>query len=165
MSVEHDYFGVIDESTSSVLTWFDTVMVADQTVEVSLVSSLENPDISDKLDAAAELFQSLEYRDVQAREALVSELSPGNTVVTRYLDALLTEFGGDIVDSLPYSSGDIPIDILRSLQLCRVDIDLDSSQSDEAFSVWKYRFDLDDSDALLVVTFDPDFTRGEISVE
>ena len=165
MALEHDYFGVLDENTTGDVIWSDTIEVADQSVEVSLRTEKSTLAGTALLDAAAELFLRFEDRDIQARENLVSELNSGTSVLVQYLDGLLAELGEELIDSLSYSSGDIQIDILRSLQLRRVEIDLGADSSDEAFSQFRYFFELDDSDRDLAVSFDLDFHLVEIEVK
>ena len=58
-----------------------------------------------------------------------------------------------------YNSGDIAIDVLRSLQLLRVVIQPEHSDEDEVFATFDYSIAPDETDALLTVSFD---IRGDV---
>jgi hypothetical protein len=54
------------------------------------------------------------------------------------------------------NSGDIAIDVLKSLQLLRVALHPEHTQGDEPFATFDYAIDPDESDELLVVSFGAD---------
>ena len=55
MAIEHDFFGLIDETASGGLAWDDTVELGDQAVEVELLADDESGVPEFALDAAAAL--------------------------------------------------------------------------------------------------------------
>ena len=75
----------------------------------------------------------------------------------------MDRLGDSLVDLLVYNSGDIAIDVLRSLQLLTVVIQADHADEDEVFATFDYSIAPDETDALLTVSFD---VRGDVvSVE
>ncbi|RDV46687.1 hypothetical protein DOE76_01175 [Leifsonia sp. ku-ls] len=163
MAIEHDFFGLIDETASGGLAWDDTVELGDQTVEVELLADDESGVPEFALDAAAALIQALEGFDARARDALVAELSSRQSATTSYIDEHVDKLGDSLVDLLVYNSGDIAIDVLRSLQLLTVVIQADHADEDEVFATFDYSIAPDETDALLTVSFD---VRGDVvSVE
>jgi len=58
-----------------------------------------------------------------------------------------------------HNSGDIAIDVLRSLQLLTVVLQVDHADEDEVFATFDYSIAPDESDALLTVSFD---VRGDV---
>lgn len=159
MAIEHDYFGVIDETASGGLAWSDTVELADQPVEVELLADDESAVGEYALDAAAALIQSLEGFDARARDALVAELSSRQSATTSYIDEHVDRLGESLLDLLVYNSGDIAIDVLRSLQLLAVVVQADQAGEDEAFATFDYSISPDETDAVLTVSFD---VRGDV---
>ncbi|MDN4615014.1 DUF2004 domain-containing protein [Leifsonia sp. F6_8S_P_1B] len=159
MAIEHDFFGVIDETASGGLAWDDSAELADQTVDVELIADDEKAVPPFALDAAAALLQALEGFDARARDALVAELSSRQSATTSYIDEHVDKLGDSLVDLLVYNSGDIAIDVLRSLQLLRVVLQPDHSDEDEVFATFDYSIAPDESDSLLTVSFD---VRGDV---
>ncbi|MFF1877382.1 DUF2004 domain-containing protein [Leifsonia sp. NPDC058230] len=159
MAIEHDYFGIIDETASGGLAWADSADLSEQVVEVELQADSESAVTEYALDAAAALIQALEGFDSRARDALIAELSSQASATTTYIDENVEKLGDSLVDLLVYSSGDIAIDVLRSLQLLRVVIQPDNSNEDEVFATFDYSISPDETDALLTVSFD---IRGDV---
>lgn len=159
MAIEHDYFGVIDETASGGLAWNDAVELADQTVEVELRADDEQAVGEYALDAAAALIQALEGFDARARDALVAELSSRQSATSSYIDEHVDKLGESLLDLLVYNSGDIAIDVLRSLQLLTVAIQADQAGEDEVFATFDYSISPDETDAILTVSFD---VRGDV---
>ncbi|MFF1633768.1 DUF2004 domain-containing protein [Leifsonia sp. NPDC058248] len=159
MAIEHDYFGIIDETASGGLAWTDSTDLSEQVVEVELQADSESAVSEYALDSAAALIQALEGFDSRARDALIAELSSQASATTTYIDDNVERLGDSLVDLLVYSSGDIAIDVLRSLQLLRVVIQPDNSAEDEVFATFDYSIDPDETDALLTVSFD---IRGDV---
>jgi hypothetical protein len=159
MAIEHDYFGIIDETSSGGLVWADSADLSEQVVEVELQAESESAVSEYALDAAAALIQALEGFDSRARDALIAELSSQASATTTYIDDNVEKLGDSLVDLLVYSSGDIAIDVLRSLQLLRVVIQPDNSDEDEVFATFDYSISPDETDALLTVSFD---IRGDV---
>jgi hypothetical protein len=159
MSVEHDYFGVVDSTSSGGLYWDDTLEVGDQFVD--LVLSAEDEDLVSEsgLDLAAAMAQGLEAFDGRAREALVAQLSERQSATTTFIDRQVDSKGEDLqtlLDLMVDNSGDIAIDVLKSLQLLRVVIHPEHTQGDDAFATFDYAIDPDESDELLIVSFGAD---------
>lgn len=159
MAIEHDYFGVIDETASGGLAWNDTVDLADQAVEVELRADDERAVGEFALDSAAALIQALEGFDNRARDALIAELSSQQSATTSYIDEHVDKLGESLLDLLVYNSGDIAMDVLRSLQLLAVRVQADQAGEDEAFATFDYSISPDETDAILTVSFD---VRGDV---
>ena len=159
MAIEHDYFGIIDETASGGLAWNDTVDLADQAVEVELRADDEQAVGEYALDSAAALIQAMEGFDARARDALVAELSSRQSATTNYVDEHVEKLGESLLDLLVYNSGDIQIDVLRSLQLLTVTIQADQAGEDEVFATFDYSISPDETDAILTVSFD---VRGDV---
>lgn len=159
MAIEHDFFGLIDETASGGLAWSDTVELADQAVELELLATDESAVGEHALDAAAALIQSLEGFDARARDALVAELSSRQSATTSYIDDHVDRLGETLLDLLVYNSGDIAVDVLRSLQLLRVVLQPDNSDEEEVFATFDYSISPDETDAILTVSFD---VRGDV---
>ncbi|GAB3389507.1 hypothetical protein GCM10027568_11840 [Humibacter soli] len=159
MAIEHDYFGVVEEDSTGGLYWSETIEVAEQAVEVDLTAA-DAADVSETgLDAAAAVINALEGLDARARDALVAELSQRGSVTTQYVDQQVDDMGESLLDLLVHNSGDIAMDVLRSLQLMRVSLRPDHTEDDEAFAVFTYSIDPDETDAVLQVSFDD---RGDV---
>lgn len=159
MAIEHDYFGVIDETASGGLAWSDTVELADQAVEVELLADDETAVTEYALDSAAALIQALEGFDARARDALIAELSSRQSATSTYIDQHVDRMGDSLVDLLVHNSGDIAVDVLRSLQLLHVVIQPDDAREDEVFATFDFSISPDDTDAILTVSFD---VRGDV---
>jgi hypothetical protein len=163
MAIEHDYFGVIDETASGGLAWDDTVELGDQAVDVELLADDESRVPEFALDSAAALIQALEGFDARARDALIAELSSRQSATVAYIDEHVDKLGDSLVDLLVHNSGDIAVDVLRSLQLLSIVIQADHAEEEEVFATFDYSIAPDESDSLLSVAFD---VRGDVvSVE
>jgi len=159
MSIEHDYFGVIEHDSAGGLYWSETIDVAEQPVDVVL-SAPNAADVSATgLDSAAAVIHALEGLDARARDALIADLSQRESVTTAYIDQRVDDMGESLLDLLVHNSGDIAMDVLRSLQLLRVALRPDRTADDEPFAVFTYSIDPDESDAVLQVSFDD---RGDV---
>ncbi|WP_348787484.1 DUF2004 domain-containing protein [Leifsonia sp. NPDC080035] len=159
MAIEHDFFGVIDETASGGLAWADAVELADQVVEVELLADDETAVPEFAVDAAAALIQALEGFDARARDALIAELSSRQSATTSYIDEHVDRLGETLLDLLVHNSGDIAVDVLRSLQLLRVTVQPDHADEDEVFATFDYSISPDETDAILTVSFD---VRGDV---
>lgn len=153
MTVEHDFFGLVEETAKGWLAWSDTVELDDQSVEVEM--GADGAAVSaEALDAAAALIQALDGFDSRARDALIAELSSRQSATSAHIDGLVERWGDSLLDLLVLNSGDIAFDVLRSLQLLRVTIWLDHGGDDEVFARFDYSISPDETDALLAVSFD-----------
>lgn len=159
MAIEHDYFGIIDEDASGALSWAETLDFADQPVDVELSADDESAVSEAALDSAAALLQAMEGFDSRARDALIAQLSERSSVTSSYIDEHVEEMGESLIDLLVHNSGDIPLDVLRSLQLVRVLLRPENDDDDESFAVFEYSISPDDTDELLTVGFD---ARGHV---
>ena len=159
MAIEHDYFGVIDETASGGLAWSDTADLSEQVVEVDLLADDESAVPEFALDAAAAMIQAIDGFDARARDALIAELSSRQSATVAYIDEHVDKLGDSLIDLLVHSSGDIAVDVLRSLQLLRILLQPDHSDEDEVFATFDYSISPDESDALLTVSFD---IRGDV---
>ena len=147
MATEHDYFGIIGDY------WSERVDAGDQDVEVVLDADEDVEAAS--LDAAAGMIGELERLDADVRESFVSELASGGTATSEFLAALVDALDAETVDDgIRRESGDRQMDVLRSLELLRVDLRPDNNGADEAFAVFEYTFAPDDFDGRLVATLD-----------
>ena len=159
MAIEHDYFGVIDETSDGGLFWSDTVELGDQAVQLELTADNERAVSEVALDSAAAIIQALDGFDGRARDALVAELSERASVTSNYVDRNVDALGDSLLDLLVYNSGDIAIDVLRSLQLVHVVFTPENADEDEVFVAFDYSISPDDTDSLLIVRFD---IRGDV---
>ncbi|GAA4195112.1 hypothetical protein GCM10022288_31530 [Gryllotalpicola kribbensis] len=159
MSVEHDYFGVVGSTGGGGLYWDDTLEVGDQFVDLVLTAEDEDLVSASSLDLAAAMAQGLEAFDGRAREALVAQLSERQSATTTFIDRQVDSKGEDLqtlLDLMVDNSGDIAIDVLKSLQLVRVVLHPEHTEGDDAFATFDYAIDPDESDELLVVSFGAD---------
>ncbi|GAB3577026.1 hypothetical protein GCM10027406_10710 [Leifsonia lichenia] len=159
MAIEHDFFGVIDETASGGLAWNDTADLSEQVVEVDLLADDESAVPEFALDAAAAMIQAIDGFDARARDALIAELSSRQSATVAYIDEHVDKLGDSLIDLLVHNSGDIAVDVLRSLQLLRILLQPDHSDEDEVFATFDYSISPDESDALLTVSFD---IRGDV---
>lgn len=159
MAIEHDFFGIIDETASGGLFWEDQAELGDQVIELELQADKES-DVSEyALDSAAAIVQALEGFDARARDALVAQLSERASATVSYVDQQVDEIGDDLLDLLVHNSGDIAVDVLRSLQLTRIAFFPERSDEEDVFATFDYSISPDESDAVLAVSFD---IRGDV---
>lgn len=154
MSIEHDYFGVIEDDGAGGLRWSDTVELGDQAVSIDL-SADDETNVNDVVLAlAAAMIHALEGFDARARDALIAQLSERESVTTQYIDQNVGDMGESLLDMLVHNSGDIAMDVLRSLQLVHIGFYPERDDDGDAFAVFDYSISPDDSEHLLVVSFD-----------
>jgi hypothetical protein len=154
MSMEHEFFGIVESDGAGGLHWSDSVELGDQSVAVDLTAPDESEISDDVLDSAAAIIRSLEALDARARDALVAQLSERKSVTGDYVDEHIDNLGESLLDLLVDNSGDLAIDVLKSLTLLRVAVYADRAGGEDAFAVFDYAIDPDDEDDLLVVSFD-----------
>ncbi|MCI2959045.1 DUF2004 domain-containing protein [Agromyces atrinae] len=148
MAIEHDYFGVIGDY------WAERVDAGDQEVEVVLDADPDTVN-DESLDVAAAMIGDLERLDGDAREAFVSELASVSSPTSLYLTHLAQDVAAESIDEvLSRESGDRQIDILRSLELLRVDFRPANDGDEESFAVFEYALVADETDARLEATLD-----------
>ena len=151
MAIEHDYFGLLESGPDGSIFWSETVDFADQRVTVDLTAPDQEDVSQDALDVAAAMISSLEDIDITARNAMISELDDRTSEVTEYLLQQQEAFGENLEDVLVDISGDVQIDIIRSLQLVRMTILADEHGGTDPFAVLEYALDADATDDVLLV--------------
>ena len=90
---------------------------------------------------------------------MVTELDDRTSEVTEYLLQQQEELGEDLEHLLVDISGDMHMDMIRSLQLMSVTILADEHGSADPFAVLEYALDADATDDVLLVNLTSD---GEI---
>ena len=156
MAIEHDYFGLLESGPDGSIFWSAEVDFADQRVVVDLTAPDQNDVSESALDIAAALILALEGIDLQARNAMVSELDDRTSEVTEYILQSQERLGDDLTDFLTELTGDVHIDVIRSLQLVSMTILADEAGGDDPFAVLEYCLDIDDTDAVLLVNLHSD---------
>ncbi len=156
MAIEHDFFGLLESGPDGSIFWSENVEFGDQVVTVDLTAP-DQDDVSESaLDVAAGLVSSLEAIDRSARNAMVSELDDRTSEVIEYILQQQQELGEGIVDVLVDISGDMQIDVIRSLQLMSMTILADELGGSDPFAVLEYALDPDAADDVLLVNLGAD---------
>ncbi|MBA8815881.1 hypothetical protein FHX48_002549 [Microbacterium halimionae] len=154
MTIEHDYFGLLESGPDGSIFWSETVEFADQSVTVDLTAP-DQEDVSiDALDVAAAMISALEDIDMRARNAMVTELDDRTSEVTEYILQQQAERGDEIEGLLVDISGDVHVDVIRSLQLMSMTILADELGGSDPFAVLEYALDPDATDDVLLVNLD-----------
>ncbi len=156
MAIEHDYFGLLESGPDGSIFWSETVDLADQRVTVDHTAPDQEDVSQDALDAAAAMISSLEEIDLASRNAMISELDDRTSEVTEYLLQQQEAFGEDLQDVLVDISGDIQIDIIRSLQFVSMTILADEHGGSDPLAVLEYALDPDATDEVLLVNLTSD---------
>ena len=156
MAIEHDYFGLLESGPDGSIFWSETVEFGDQTVTVDLTAPDQDDVSAAALDVAAAMVSSLEAIDLAARNAMVSELDNRTSEVTEYLLQQQEGLGDELQGMLADISGDMQIDIIRSLQLMSMTILADEHGGSDPFAVLEYALDPDATDDVLLVNLDSD---------
>jgi Protein of unknown function (DUF2004) len=156
MAIEHDFFGLLESGPDGSIFWSENVELGDQSVTVDLTAP-DQDDVSEAaLDVAASLVASLEEIDRTARNAMVSELDDRTSEVTEYILQQQAVLGEDIDEALVDISGDVHIDVIRSLQLMSMTILADEHGGSDPFAVLEYALDPDATDDVLLVNLGSD---------
>ncbi len=163
MAIEHDYFGLLESGPDGSIFWSETVDFGDQRVTVDLTAPDQDDVSQAALDIAASMISALENIDLSARNAMVGELDDRTSEVTEYLLQQQEEFGEDLQDVLVDISGDVHIDIIRSLQLVSVTILADELGGSDPFAVLEYALDADATDDVLLVNLASDGTVQSVT--
>jgi len=158
MAVEHDYFGIIDSDSEGGLYWSDNAEVGDQVVDVSLSVPGGQAVSDDALDTAAAMIAALEDLDLRAREAMLSQLDSRGSDVARFVEESADELGDDLDDLLVDRSGDLEVDVIRSLRLIRAALHPHQSGEGQVFLSLEFALDPDTSDSALLTQLT---VRGE----
>jgi hypothetical protein len=154
MAIEHDYFGLLESGPDGSIFWSEAVDFGDQRVTVDLTAPDQDDVSIDALDVAAAMISGLEALDLRARNAMVSELDDRTSEVTEYILQQQELLGDDIDDLLVDVSGDVHMDVIRSLQLMSMTILADEHDGKDPFAVLEYALDPDSTDDVLLVNLD-----------
>jgi hypothetical protein len=156
MAIEHDYFGLLESGPDGSIFWSEAIDFGDQRVTVDLTAPDQDDVSPAALDVAAAMISSLEAIDLQARNAMVSELDDRTSEVTEYILQQQEQMGEEIEDFLVDISGDVHIDVIRSLQLVSMTILADEHGGSDPFAVLEYALDRDATDEVLLVNLTSD---------
>jgi hypothetical protein len=156
MAIEHDFFGLLESGPDGSIFWSETVEFGDQTVTVDLTAPDQDDVSPAALDVAAGMVSSLEAIDLSARNAMVAELDDRTSEVTEYLLQQQETLGSELEGLLIDISGDVHIDIIRSLQLMSMTILADEHGGSDPFAVLEYALDPDATDDVLLVNLSSD---------
>ncbi|ALJ20146.1 DUF2004 domain-containing protein [Microbacterium sp. No. 7] len=156
MAIEHDYFGLLETGPDGSIFWSSEVDFGDQRVVVDLTAPDQEDVSAHALDVAASMILALEGIDLQARNAMVSELDDRTSEVTEYILQAQERHGEEITDFLTELTGDVHIDVIQSMQLVSMTILADELGGSDPFAVLEYCLDLDDTDAVLLVNLHSD---------
>jgi hypothetical protein len=156
MAIEHDFFGLLESGPDGSIFWSENVEFGDQTVTVDLTAPDQEDVSADALDVAAAMVSSLEAIDRTARDAMVNELDDRTSEVIEYILQQQQELGEELDDMLVDVSGDVQIDVIRSLQLMSMTILADEHGGADPFAVLEYALDPDATDDVLLVNLASD---------
>lgn len=156
MAIEHDFFGLLESGPDGSIFWSENVEFGDQSVTVDLTAPDQDDVSQAALDVAAAMVSSLEAIDLAARNAMVNELDNRTSEVTEYLLQQQETLGGELDGLLVDVSGDVHMDIIRSLQLMSMTILADEHGGKDPFAVLEYALDPDSTDDVLLVNLDVD---------
>jgi len=159
MAIEHDFFGLLESGPDGSIFWSENVEFGDQSVTVDLTAPDQDDVSQAALDVAAAMVSSLEAIDLAARNAMVNELDNRTSEVTEYLLQQQETLGGELDGLLVDVSGDVHMDIIRSLQLMSMTILADEHGGTDPFAVLEYALDPDATDDVLLVNLSSD---GEV---
>ncbi|MFF2632152.1 DUF2004 domain-containing protein [Microbacterium sp. NPDC058021] len=156
MAIEHDYFGLLETGPDGSIFWSENVEFADQVVTVDLTAPDQDDVSSAALDVAAAMISTLETIDMSARNAMVTELDDRASEVTEYILQQQDRLGDTIEEYLVDISGDVHVDVIRSLQLMSMTILADEHGGTDPFAVLEYALDPDATDDVLLVNLASD---------
>lgn len=156
MAIEHDYFGLLESGPDGSIFWSEVIDLGEQRVTVDLTAPDQDDVSLTALDVAAAMITSLEDIDMRSRNAMVTELDDRTSEVTEYILQQQEVLGEDIDDLLVDVSGDVHMDVIRSLQLMSMTILADEHGGKDPFAVLEYALDPDSTDDVLLVNLDVD---------
>ncbi|MFS0732806.1 DUF2004 domain-containing protein [Microbacterium sp. 1P10UB] len=156
MAIEHDFFGLLESGPDGSIFWSENVEFGDQSVTVDLTAPDQDDVSQAALDVAAAMVSSLEAIDLAARNAMVAELDDRTSEVTEYLLQQQESLGAELEGLLSDVSGDVHMDIIRSLQLMSMTILADEHGGADPFAVLEYALDPDATDDVLLVNLSSD---------
>lgn len=156
MAIEHDYFGLLESGPDGSIFWSESVDLGDQRVTVDLTAPDQDDVSAAALDVAAAMISAIEAIDMQARNAMVDELGDRTSEVIEYILQQQAQLGEGIDDVLVDISGDVHVDVIRSLQLVSMTILADEHGGSDPFAVLEYALDPDATDEVLLVNLTSD---------
>jgi hypothetical protein len=156
MAIEHDFFGLLESGPDGSIFWSENVDLGDQSVTVDLTAPDQDDVSEDALDVAAAMVSSLEAIDSTARDAMLAETDDRTSEVTEYILQQQATLGDELDELLLDNSGDISVDIIRSLQLMSMTILADEHGGNDPFAVLEYALDPDATDDVLLVNLASD---------
>ncbi len=156
MAIEHDYFGLLESGPDGSIFWSEVIDFGDQQVTVDLTAPDQDDVSPAALDVAAAMISAIEDIDLRSRNAMVSELDDRTSEVTEFILQQQEEFGEAIEDFLVDISGDMHIDVIRSLQLVSMTILADEHGGKDPFAVLEYALDRDATEEVLLVNLSSD---------
>lgn len=156
MAIEHDYFGLLESGPDGSIFWSEVVDFGDQRVTVDLTAPDQDDVSADALDVAAGMISSLEAIDLSARNAMISELDDRTSEVTEYILQQQEELGEELETLLVDISGNVHVDVIRSLQLVSMTILADEHGGGDPFAVLEYALDPDATEEVLLVNLTSD---------
>ena len=159
MAIEHDYFGLLETGPDGSIFWSENVEFADQIVTVDLTAPDQDDVSPAALDIAAAMITALESIDLTARNAMVTELDDRTSEVTEYILQQQDRMGDRLEEYLVDISGDVHVDVIRSLQLMSMTILADEHGGKDPSAVLEYALDPDATDDVLLVNLASD---GEV---
>jgi hypothetical protein len=160
MTIEHDFFGLLESGPDGSIFWSENIEFGDQSVTVDLTAPDQDDVSSAALDVAAAMVSALENIDRRARDAMLAQFDDRTSEVTEYVLHQQQTLGADeLEEMLADVSGDIAVDVIRSLQLMSMTILADELGSGDPFAVLEYALDPDATDDVLLVNVASD---GEI---
>lgn len=159
MAIEHDFFGLLESGPDGSIFWSENVEFGDQSVTVDLTAPDQDDVSRAALDVAAAMISALEDIDLRARRAMLGELDDRTSEVIEYILQQQEQLGDDLEELLVDISGDVHVDVIRSLQLMSMTILADEHGGDEPFAVLEYALDPDATDDVLLVNLASD---GEV---
>ena len=156
MAIEHDFFGLLESGPDGSIFWSENVEFGDQSVTVDLTAP-DQDDVSEAaLDVAAAMVSGLEDIDARARRAMIAELDDRTSEVIEYILQQQDSLGDELEDLLVDISGDVQVDVIRSLQLMSMTILADEHGGTDPFAVLEYALDPEATDDVLLVNLDSD---------
>jgi len=156
MAIEHDFFGLLESGPDGSIFWSESIDLGDQQVTVDLTAPDQEDVSPDALDVAAAMVSALEELDRRAREAMLAQVDDRTSEVTEYILQQQEEFGDDLEAMMVDVSGDVAVDVIRSLQLMSMTILADELGSGDPFAVLEYALDPDATDDVLLVNLASD---------
>lgn len=156
MSIEHDYFGLLESGPDGSLFWSESIEFGDNAVTVDLTAPDEQDVSQAALDSAAGFISSIEDIDARCRAAMLAEVDDRTSEVTEFILQAQVEHADDLEDLLVDVSGDAAVDIIRSLSFVSLTILADEHGGKDPFAVLEYALDPGSADDVLLVNMADD---------